>query len=70
MHAGWKKNIPTKRTPKYKVGDRVRFAMYRSSEEQVYEILQVYAEGEEIPRYLCSNGRYKRMLFEDDVKGV
>ena len=68
MHAGWKIETPKKRKPKYKVGDRVRYSMYQREQEQIYTIIQVYEDS--IPRYLVDNGKYKRMLFEDDLKGV
>lgn len=71
MEVGCKstKKIPKKRVPKYKAGDKIRYSLYnKESGEQIYTIIQVYADS--IPRYLCDNGRYKRMLFEDDMKGV
>jgi len=52
---------------KYKVGDRIRYSTSTRAEEQIYKILQVY--NAKIPRYLCDNGKYKRMLFEDDIGG-
>jgi len=52
---------------KYKVGDRIRYSTSLKATEQIYMIIQVYDA--KIPRYLCSNGKYKRMLFEDDIGG-